>query len=190
MFGEMIKKFFSETSEGKQLTKAIDLLTLPLISQFRYFQFSGLADNNFLTPNFSVADIQGRMIVIKGIKIVPYYDVAAVDLFLTDGVTTNAETIPGNTRINRIFDVYDYGVQLSIFLNGGLISMFPTEVLIAPPAADGNVSIDLDIDNIYYKFPAKLTDFQIRVDGQIVNDIENNVIDIPNVKVFVQCYIF
>jgi len=164
-------------------------MSLPLISQFRVFQFSGRADNSLLTPNFNLVDIQGRILVIKGIKIVPYYEDASVDLFLSDGVTDNAETIPANCRVNRIFDVYDYGCQLSVFLNGTRLAMFPTEVFIIPPAGDGNVPIDLDIDNIFYKYPEKIQTFDMSLDAQIFEDILNNTVDNPLVKIFVQCYL-
>ena len=166
------------------------MLNLPFISKFKVFQFSGLADNNNLTPNFNLVDIQGRYLVIKAIKIVPYYvSVANIDLVLSDGVNINTEVIPGNLRINRLFDVYDYGVQLSVFINGSRIDMFPTEVPIVPPAADGNVPMDLDLDNIYYKFPEKISSFDIAIDGQVCDDLEAGHFIAPNVKVFIQCYL-
>jgi hypothetical protein len=190
---EQLKQSAAIKSAESNLLNAIDLITLPLISQFRIFQFSGLANDAILTPNFLPADLNGRYIVIKAVKIVPYYDAAAVDFFVDDGAgTVNAETIPANTRINRIFDVYDYGCQLTLEINGGRVPMFPNEVPIAAPAADGNVPLDLDIDNIFYKYPEKLegiNPLNIRLDAQIVNDINNDIVDVPNVKIFLQCYL-
>lgn len=188
MLKEFINQLFAR-KEAQTIIKTFDMLNLPFISKFKVFQFSGLADNNNLTPNFNLVDIQSRYLVIKAIKIVPYYANNSIDLFLTDGVTTNSETIPANLRINRLFDVYDYGVQLSVIINGSRIDMFPTEVAIVPPAADGNVPMDLDLDNIYYKFPEKISSFDIALDGRICEDIEGNAQAVPNVKVFVQCYL-
>jgi len=170
---------------------AFDLFTLPLISQFRLFQFSGRADNSILTPNFNPVDILGKTIVIKSIKIVPYYEANSIDFYVTDGVALNSETIPANCRINRAFDVYDYGCQLTMLINGSRVPLFPNEVVIVPPAADGNVPIDLDIDNIFYKHNAKLTSFEMRLDAQIFSSIVSTaqVIDQPLVKIFVQCYL-
>jgi hypothetical protein len=170
---------------------AFDLFTLPLISQFRFFQFSGRADNSILTPNFAINDILGKTLVIKGIKIVPYYEANSIDFYTNDGVTISSETIPANCRVNRAFDVYDFGCQLTLELNGSRVQMFPNEVVIAPPAGDGNVPIDLDIDNIFFKYDAKLTSFNIRLDAQIFSSIVSTaqVIDQPLVKIFVQCYL-
>lgn len=186
-----IKKEVNETVKNifGGLESLLNLNTLPLISQFRLFQFSGRADGTLLTPNFNLADIQGRILVLKGVKIVPYYEDASVDLFLTDGVTTNRETIPAVCRINRIFDVYDFGCQLTFFINGMRVPMFPAEVVIVPPAGDGNVPLDLDLDNIFYKYPEKLEAFDVSLDAQIFENIETSVVDNPLVKIFVQCYL-
>ncbi len=180
----------SKTVKEKREDMALDLFTLPLISQFRLFQFSGLADNTFLTGNFVPADIQGKTIVIKSIKIIPYYQIASEDFFIDDGATQNIETIPANCRVNRVFDVYDYGCQLSLLINGSRVPMFPSEVLIVPPAADGNVPLDLDLDNIYYKYPAALTDLQVSIDAQIFTALfAPPKVGVPNVKVFIGCYL-
>ena len=188
----MLKEFINQVfarKETQTIIKTFDMLNLPFISKFKLFQFSGLADNNNLTPNFNLVDIQSRYLIIKAIKVVPYYASNTTDLFLTDGVTTNIETIPKNLRVNRLFDVYDYGVQLSVFINGSRIDMFPTEAAIIPPAADGNIPMDLDLDNIYYKFPEKINSFDIAIDGQICEDLLAPAYATPNVKVFVQCYL-
>jgi hypothetical protein len=169
----------------------IDLYQLPLISKFKFFQFSGRADNSFLTGNFNPADLQGKIIVIKSIKIVPYYEAASQDFFVTDGVTVNQELIPANCRINRIFDVYDYGCQFSLLLNGSRVPIFPTEVVIAPPAGDGNIPLDLDLDNIFFKYPEKLANpfIQMQLDAQIFQTLNAPAADQPLVKVFMQCYL-
>ncbi|MBK9285058.1 MAG: hypothetical protein IPM51_12195 [Sphingobacteriaceae bacterium] len=176
--------------KADQAARALDLFSLPLISQFKVYQFSGRADNSDLVGNIPQTDIQGRSIVVKGIRIVSYYENNSIDLYVDDGGTTAAETIPGNNRINRLFEVYDFGCQLTFFINNAPVQLFPAETLIVPPAGDGNVPLDLDIDNIFYKYPEKIQSIGFRVDARITEDILNNVVQPPLVKVFLQCYIF
>jgi hypothetical protein len=182
-----ILKRIDEVNE--KIKDNFDIFSLPLISKFCLFQFSGRADNSLLTPNYNLVDLQGRTLVIKSIKIVPYYENASQDFYLTDGVTVNQELIPADTRINRIFDQYSYGCQLSLFLNGSPLQMFPSEVPIVPPAGDGNVPIDLDLDNIFYKYPAKLVSFDMRLDARIYQVLNAPMVMPPLVKVFIGCYL-
>lgn len=181
-----------KTQIEEKIKDSFDLFSLPLKSQFRYFQFNGLADGTLLIPNFSLADIQGKTVVIKSIKIVPYYPPGLniyQDFYLTDGVTTNEELIGGSVRINRLFDDYGTGCILSLILNGSSIPMFPTNAPIVPPFVDGNCTLDLDIDNIFFKYNAKLISFDVSVNALIVSDLENNTTVNPQVKVFVGCYL-
>lgn len=177
-------------NKADKAERALDLFSLPLISQFKLYQFSGRADNSDLVGNVPLADIQGRSIVVKAIRLVAYYENDSIDLFVDDGATVASETIPGNNRINRLFEVYDYGCQLTFLINGTPIQLFPVEVPIFPPAGDGNVPLDLDVDNIFYKYPEKVQSIGFRIDALITEDILNNVTIPPLVKVFLQCYIF
>lgn len=167
------------------IEQALNLFTLPLISQFKYYQFSGRADNTNLFANFNLADIRNRYLIIKAIKIVPYYEVASIDLYM--GV--DSETIPALARINRVFDVYDFGSLLTVEINGVAQPIFPSEVLNIGPNVGGNIPLDLDIDNIYYKYPEKISTFNIRLDSQIFSNIETGAVDQPLVKVFFQVYV-
>lgn len=174
-------------------SKIFDLFTLPLISKFKYLQFNGLADGTPLVPNFNQADLNGRLLIIKGIKIVPYYPAGGAinqDFYITDGVTTNQELITGNTNINRLFEDYGYGCKLQISISGTPLDMFPQFTPIVPPFVGGNCPLDLDIDNIYYKYPEKISSLNISVDASIFNIIDAAAaVVVPNVKVFVQCYL-
>ena len=152
---------------NKPAPPALDIFTLPLISQFKYLQFNGRADNVNLIPNFNFSEIQGKYIIIKGIKIVPYYEDASIDMYL--GVAT--ETIPGNCRINRVFDAFAFGTNLTIFINEVAARIFPQYTAIVPPFVGGNVPLDLDDDNIFYKYPEKISSLDIAVDSLIFNDI-------------------
>lgn len=175
---------------ASQLNEKLDLYNLPLRAKYRLYQFSGLADNTLLTSNINPADIAGRQICIKGIKIVPYYQNASEDFFVTDGATTNKETIPANTRINRVFDIYDYGCQLTVLIDGSPSQIVPSEVLIAPPAGDGNVPLDLDIDNIFYLHGAQIHSLGMKLDAKIYQTLTPALTTVPPlVKIFLQCYL-
>lgn len=167
----------------------IDLFTLPFKSQFKYLQFNGLADGTPLVPNFDPASIVGRDLILKAVRIVAYNDSPQVDLFLTDGVTTNSETIPANARINRLFDSFGDGTELLININGSIIPVFQNFTPFVPPLVGGNVPLDLDIDNIFYQYGAKIVSLNVSVNTLIFNDIITPTQDIPNVKVFLQCYL-
>lgn len=176
----------------KALGSALSLITLPLISRYRYLQFNGLADGSLLTPNFDMRDLQNSVLVLKGIKIIPEYvggGAVNQDLYLTDGVTVNQELIPGNTRINRLFDDSAYGTTLRFFINESVVPIFPQFTPIVPPLVAGNVPLDLDIDNIYFKYDAKVNSIGVSVDAQIFNVLNVPAAVTPNVKVFIQCYL-
>lgn len=181
-----------KTQIEEKIKDSFDLFSLPLKSQFRYFQFSGISDGSLLAPNFNQADIRGRSLVIKSIKIIPYYSANAAsfqDFYLTDGVTTNEELLPQRCRVNRIFDQYTLGCFLSILINGSRLQMFPEGVPLGVNDAAGNCSIDLDLDNIFFKYNAKIDSFNVSLDAQIFIDLVNGVTDNPFVKVFVGCYL-
>lgn len=189
MIDEAIKK---ATEASQRLESALDLVTLPLISQFMVLKFSGLADGNPLTRNFDLNRILGKIIVIKSIKIVPYTNGDFIDLNLIGTGDTFTETIPTNVRINRLFEVYDFGCTVRLSINGAETPIFTPSTPIFPPASDGNAWIDMDIDNIYYKYPSKLQDLGFSVRAQVASDITPGgvVYTNPNVNVFLQCYIF
>lgn len=184
---KIINEINKHTDE--KINSSVDLFSLPMTAQFRLIQFSGRADNSDLVGNFNPIDLQGRSIVIKGIKIVPYYENISQDFYLSDGVTVNQELLPANCRINRIFDVYDYGCQLTLLINGSPVALFPSEVLIVPPAGDGNIPLDLDIDNLFYRYPAKLVSLAMRLDARIFQTLNVPVEVAPVVKIFLQCYL-
>jgi len=176
----------------KKFDLAIDLLTLPLISRFKYLQFNGLADGTLLVPNFNVGDLVGRYFILKGVRIVPEYPPAAAiyqDFYVTDGITVNQELIPGNTRINRIFDESAIGTTLNLLFNGSSSDIFPQYAAIVPPLVGGNVPLDLDVDNIFYKYPEKIETLNVSVLSSIFQTLNVPATLAPNVKVFVQCYL-
>lgn len=189
MIDEAIKK---ANEASKKLESALDLVTLPLISQFMVLKFSGTANGNPLAQNFNIDRIRGKIIVIKSIKIIPYTNGDFVDLELAGAGDTFTETIASNLRINRLFEVYDYGCTVRLSINGAECPIFTPSSAIIPPASDGNAWIDMDLDNIYYKYPSKLQDLGFSVRAQVAQNMTAGapVYAFPDVNVFIQCYIF
>jgi len=183
-----------QADANKKIDLALDLLTLPLISKFKCLQFNGLADGTPLVPNFSMLGIAGRYFILKAIRIVPEYSGGGntfVDFYTTDGVSVFREFLPGNTRINRLFDVSSFGTTFDFLLNNSSTDIFPLFAPIVPPFVGGNVPLDLDIDNIFYKYPEKIESIGCSVNARIFGVIDPvlPVESTPNVKVFIQCYL-
>lgn len=189
MITDLITNLFK--SKADQIEKALDLVTLPLNSQFKFLQFSGLADGTNLVQNFPPDLLPGRVIVIKAIKVLPYYSADSIDFSITDGVTTNSETVRVDSRVNRVFDEAYKSNRFFLDINGRAVDLFPvfTPGAILPPVELGNIPMDLDVDNIFYKFPEKITSLQIRLNGRISSNVTTGADQTPFVKVWMQCYL-
>lgn len=157
----------------------IDLLTLPFKSTYRVLSWQGAASGVLLTADFNLLDIQGKFLVIKSIKIFPYYSAAAVDLFVNDGgATTNSETVPINARIDRLFDLYTTGTIINMIINGGPVNLF-----------NANFPLDIDLQNIYYKYPEKIQDLTLQVTGTVYTSLVAATTQNPNIKVNMEVYL-
>jgi len=161
-------------SEDAQL----DLLTLPFKSTYRVLSWQGAASGVLLTPDFTLVDIQGKFLIIKSVKLIPYYSAAAVDMYVNDGATTNAETVPVNARIDRLFDVYGGGTIINMRINGGPVNLF-----------NAIFPLDADLQNIYFKYPEKIQDLTLQVTGLVYTDIEAATTQNPNLKVNMEVYL-
>lgn len=157
-------------------------------SQFTILEFYGAANGTALNQWFNMDAVRGRKIVIKGIKVIPYYPAPGIDLTLTDGITVNNETVPQTARILRCFESYGNAVIMQLSLNGSQSPIFQNPFVIAGGGV-ANSWIDLDIDNIYYRFPEKLEAIDFSVNGFIFSDLVTGVPVQPSVRVFIQCYL-
>jgi len=188
MIGEQIKNEIAlQVSEQfKDIKKSLEIFSLPMQSQYRILTWNGLA-NGLLAPVFDINSIIGRYIVIKGFQIVSYYQVAGEDISLTDGVTINTETIGANIRVQRCLDTYtpvalNYNFQ--IIINGNVLSLFQIN------APTGCLPPDFQVDNIYYKHPAKVSTMQVLYVNEILTlMVAPFTTQVPLVKVFVECYL-
>lgn len=170
-------------SEIGILKESLDLINLPLKSQYKILAWQGTSDGTLLTPQFDVNILIGRSIVIKSFRIIPYYPPGLnpmIDIAFSDGTT---ETIPNSSRINRLFDVGTVGTGVTFLMNGTNVIF---DSLIALP-----LPLDLWIDNIYYKYPQRLgtNAITLSVDGDVVTDLSLGTVAACTVKVIVECYL-
>jgi len=194
---EQIKSLIdSEIKKGfDSFGQALLNFSIPLISNYRLFTFTGSADGvTDLAANFQQEDIQGKILIIKSIQIVPYYPAGGVineDFYTTDGGgTINQELLPGACRIERIFDQYGNSGVLNLIINGSSSPLFPIGTTIVPPFVEGNIPIDANIDNIFYKYPQKLQSLAVQFGAQIFNDLQGASVVTPLVKIYLQCYLY
>jgi len=162
----------------------IDLLTLPLKSEYKVLVFKGAANGGDLTPFFNLDIITGRRMVIKSIRLIPYTSGDYVDFYTNDGAgTILTETIQANLRINRLFDDFVFGASIYFRINQNPLPMFVNNVLAYP--------LDLWIDNVFYLFPEKVQEIVVRVNGRVEQDISGVAGGLvsPNILVQVECYL-
>jgi len=169
----------NETNENKP---PIDLLALPLISQYRVLLFYGTANGGNLNLAFPIEVLQDHPVVIKRVKLIPYAGDATIDFFVSDGTTSNSETLAARMRLTRVIDDFNNGAIINFLINDVPIGIFPSD-------AAGGYPMDLDIDNIYYYYSEKVQTFNVGVDGDIFEDLEAGSTGQPFIKVLVEVYI-
>lgn len=180
MINEQIQKAI-EKEVDKKLKESLSIFSLPLISQYKVFSFHGRADGTDLTLGFNIEDIVGRILVLKSLKIYPYYFGTGNDIWLFDGVTNSVEATYNNQRINKITDDLVAGTKIDLFINGGLCNIFLNTGIKLP--------LDISLDNIFYKHPEKIASISMRVTSSVINDLTTGALVNPNVKVVVECYL-
>jgi len=157
----------------------LDLLTLPFKSTYRVLSWQGPSNGTLLTPDFNIIDLEGKYIVIKSFRIIPYYPAAnAVDMYVTDGITVNQEIIQSGARIDRLFDIKSVGTVIVMLINGAPVNFF-----------NANFPLDVDLQNIYYKYPEKVQTISLTVNGQIIFNLQNNTATDSNLKVNMEVYL-
>jgi hypothetical protein len=172
MLEDKIKICFDESSD-------IDLLSLPFKSSYRILSWHGASDNTVLTPDFNIIDVAGKFMVIKSFKIVPYYQADSVDMFVDDGAgTVFQETIPATARIDRVFDIYGSGTNITLLINGGQVNLF-----------NAVFNLDLDLQNIYFKYPEKIQTLQLQILATVFDDINAQTTDNADLKVYMEVYL-
>ena len=120
---------FCYTPEQQKLVERIDLISLPFISTYKNLTWYGAANGTPLTPVFVIGDIQNKVMIIKSFKIANYYHANSVDLYVTDGITTNAETVVAGARMDRLFDAFAGGTTIDFRINNLPVSFFFTSRL-------------------------------------------------------------
>jgi hypothetical protein len=177
-----LKQDIFELDKQESLLDVLKLLALPLISEYRCLAFSGPADGTVLTPSFDITLFNNRYIIIKRFAIYNYYPESGVDIFMSDGTV---EAIGGNYRINRLFDAFANSTSVRMSINGNVLPIFTTAGVIA----QGQYPADLDVDNIFYKYPEKIQQFGIQVWTTLVDDLQAVSEVNPSIKVVLECYL-
>jgi len=164
----------------KEKPPVLDLISLPLISQYRVLVFFGRADGSDLTPSFSIDTLTENYFVLKSLKLIPYADADIIDFYVSDGTTDNEETIVARQRLTRVVDDFLVGAQIDFKINGTPVGLFDT-------LPDAGYPMDLELDNIFYLYPEKLETLTLNITG-IVYSLNVNTTSNPFIKVVVECY--
>lgn len=171
-----LKKIVNDLEKKKSIEDII------LKSEFVVLGFFGLADGNAnLSKSFDDSIFNSKKVLIKSLRIVPYYSANSIDMLFSDGTS---ETIVAGTRINRVFDSYTGAVAsyLRLLINS------KSEIFKTTSAAVVNLlPSDFEMDNIYalYEQVSTMNILCYFEDSGADNSPTN-----PNVKVYIECYIF
>lgn len=174
-----------------QLEKAVtdlqskrSLEDIILKSRFNVLGFYGNANGTALTKSFDDGVFKNKSLLIKSLRIIPYYSAASEDISLDDGVTVTSETIPLDTRINRVFDSYigASASYLRLLINGS-----PVIFNVDSSGAVDLLPSDFMMDNIYshHNMVSLLS-----IDCYFENLALVAGVTIPDVKVYLECYIY
>jgi hypothetical protein len=170
---------FCYTPEQQKLVERIDLISLPFISTYKNLTWYGTANGTPLTPVFVIGDIQNKVMIIKSFKIANYYHANSVDLYVTDGITTNAETVVAGARMDRLFDAFAGGTTIDFRINNLPVSFF-----------QGLFSADVDKQSIYYKCPYTIQSLQLAITTVIYTTIvPAGATGNPDVKAEMEVYL-
>lgn len=162
----------------------LDLMRLPLISQYRVLVFFGTADGSVMGQGFAIGDLIGRSIVIKSVRLIPYARVDTEDFFVNDGTVSNTETVQAGQRLTRVIDTFSAGTIIDFLINGVPIGIFPS-------TAAGGYPADLHIDNIYFWYREKVQTFNVSITSNVIIAMAADTLGTGGIleKVIVEVYI-
>lgn len=167
----------------------LNLLNLPLIARYKLLCFTGLADGSEMTPQFDLSEVTRKYCILKSFRMIPYVPDpgTVIDLSLSDGVDTFAETLAANVRLDRITDLFNEGTAIRFRINGENVSIFSQNF----DATNGQYIPDLWEDNIFYKFPEKVTSMDCAVFSTVTDDLTNPANSIVvNMKILIGVYLY
>jgi hypothetical protein len=167
-----------------QFKKSLDEIILN--SKYVVLGFQGIADGaTLLTKSFADQTIRSKNLLLKSLRIIPYYSADTVDIELTDGVTTTTETIGTGIRVNRILDSYTGAVASFLRL------LIDSKNEIFNVSNTGNVDLlppDFEFDNAYALYKSiQNIDMVCYFE---VNDPAGSTPINPYVKIYLECYLF
>lgn len=185
---DLQKQVVALTEDIGKLKSKLFLEDIILNSTFKLLSFYGSADGTNLTRGFPIDWVRNHNILIKGIQFVPYYSGDAIDIQFSGGET---ETVPTSFRINRVFDASSGG---GIFLGAHSVNLLingaPEILSIAPTYDPACVPPDFEINNIY-SLHKNIQDIDVNMTQEVLEDFTApGTTQAPNIKVFIECYVF
>jgi hypothetical protein len=171
-----------------ELEKAIPVRVQPS-RDYKVLSFVGLANGINLAPAFDIGIIRKRIIEIKSIRIVPYYQLSEppfiqpIDIRLTDGIDNTYEPIPQGSRINRLFDTMITGTTVTFKINN-----FPV-IFTSQTIQSNDLPLDLWLDGIGFIYTEKVNSISFAVNSIVVQNLLTGDTEVPYVKVVIECYL-
>jgi len=168
----------------KELISPLEHIVLN--SQYFVLQFNGLSDGSDMNPLFPLNVVQGKRMLLKSIRLLPYSN-GESDI-LWNKTSGDHFTIPDNFRLHQVEDIYPTQTRITFEINGTALNMFPVDV--QPIPASPMYNLDLFVDNVYYNYKSKITSLNFKVDGSYCNDFEATTTVEANMKVLIECYLY
>lgn len=150
-------------------------------SDYRVLSYANVADGVNLLPDFAIDVIQGKYMMIKSFKIIPYAN-GKSDVFFND-TTSEHFTVPDKARLINVIDSASVPCIINLQVNGSPLQIFPSGAATSYP-------IDLFIDNIYYTYKEKISSLDVSVLGSVINDLDTGGVVNPDIRVLLEVYLF
>ena len=160
------------------------------MNNFRVISFEGTTDGTDLTLNTSIDFLKKKTLTIKRIKL-DFYSPDGTPIVNAIQSTTYPAYAPGTYLISPdkglllpfFVSNYDAGLVVQLKLNGSIQSFFENST--------NGMTTDLDLDNLFIKYPATLQSLSCSVTLSLPEDFTAGVITTTNVwvKVTMEVYL-
>lgn len=178
-----------ELSDLKRKTSLEDII---LNSEYKILAFQGNANGTALNHCFDDSIFKNKRMLIKGLQFFPYYVNDSIDISLSDGVTTTQETIPAGGRMNRVLDIFtnfSLGAHFCSFVINGQANILNT--ITTGVSEPGAIPPDFSVDNIFYLVKSIVTSIDIILNTEVFETlITPGTAMTPNIKAYLECYVF
>lgn len=155
-----------------------------LNSQYHCLMFAGQAGAVVpvdIPATFNQAIFNGKKLLIKSIKFIPYASENTIDLSLSDGTT---ETVPPSMRLQRTLERFSTAVDIRLFINGSYQNVFSSD------PANNWFPLDLTLDNIYYNYQSNVQSVTFQVAGINFVDFAATGANGVFMSIILECYTY